>query len=74
MDSEMTEGGESSLNGYCGVGKSSLAKTLGKKINALEKGIHKEGKFVLTTSSDESHSGIATAFGEMCKVQAYYVL
>eukprot|EP00980_Cylindrotheca_fusiformis_P016427 scaffold4897_cov129-Cylindrotheca_fusiformis.AAC.4 len=54
------------INGYSGVGKSSLAKTLKREINGFKKGIYVEGKFDLNTS-DEPYSAIASALGEMCK-------
>eukprot|EP00980_Cylindrotheca_fusiformis_P016430 scaffold4897_cov129-Cylindrotheca_fusiformis.AAC.7 len=54
------------ISGYSGVGKSSLAKTLQKDVDSMEDGIYVEGKFDLNTS-DEPYSGIASAFGEMCK-------
>lgn len=54
------------ISGYSGVGKSSLAKTLEKDINATNRGVFVEGKFDLN-DTDEPYSGIATAFGEICK-------
>eukprot|EP00980_Cylindrotheca_fusiformis_P030406 scaffold24776_cov230-Cylindrotheca_fusiformis.AAC.1 len=54
------------IHGYSGVGKSSLAKTLEKEINSRKEGIYVEGKFDFN-ASNEPYSGIASAFGEMCK-------
>eukprot|EP00980_Cylindrotheca_fusiformis_P012097 scaffold2923_cov121-Cylindrotheca_fusiformis.AAC.7 len=55
------------INGYSGVGKSSLARTLEKEIQFTRKdGIYLEGKFDFNTSN-EPYSGIASAFGDMCK-------
>eukprot|EP00980_Cylindrotheca_fusiformis_P013153 scaffold3327_cov61-Cylindrotheca_fusiformis.AAC.1 len=54
------------IKGYSGVGKSSLAKTLEKEINSRKDGIYVEGKFDFN-ASNEPCSGIASAFGEMCK-------
>eukprot|EP00980_Cylindrotheca_fusiformis_P016426 scaffold4897_cov129-Cylindrotheca_fusiformis.AAC.3 len=54
------------IRGYSGVGKSSLAKTLEKEIKDRKNGIYVEGKFDFNASNDP-YSGIASAFGEMCK-------
>eukprot|EP00980_Cylindrotheca_fusiformis_P026083 scaffold15311_cov136-Cylindrotheca_fusiformis.AAC.5 len=55
------------INGYSGVGKSSLAKTLEKEISSRKDGIYVEGKCDFN-ASNEPYSGIASAFGEMCKM------
>eukprot|EP00980_Cylindrotheca_fusiformis_P025746 scaffold14558_cov137-Cylindrotheca_fusiformis.AAC.11 len=54
------------IRGYSGVGKSSLAKTLEKETNRETGGIYVEGKFDFK-ASNEPYSGIASAFGQVCK-------
>eukprot|EP00980_Cylindrotheca_fusiformis_P012102 scaffold2923_cov121-Cylindrotheca_fusiformis.AAC.12 len=54
------------ISGYSGVGKTALTKTLEKEIQRTTTGIYVEGKFDLN-ASDEPYSGIASAFGKMCK-------
>eukprot|EP00980_Cylindrotheca_fusiformis_P025745 scaffold14558_cov137-Cylindrotheca_fusiformis.AAC.10 len=54
------------IRGYSGVGKSSLARILEDEVNRRADGIYVEGKFGLN-ASDEPYSGIASAFGLICK-------
>eukprot|EP00980_Cylindrotheca_fusiformis_P027458 scaffold20461_cov117-Cylindrotheca_fusiformis.AAC.21 len=54
------------IRGYSGVGKSSLAKTLEKEASKKTEGIYVEGKFDCN-ASNEPYSGIASAFGQLCK-------
>jgi hypothetical protein len=59
------------IRGYSGIGKSTLAKTLEKSVTDTKNGILVEGKFDLN-KSDDPYSGIAAAFGEICRrVQIY---
>eukprot|EP00980_Cylindrotheca_fusiformis_P027511 scaffold20794_cov117-Cylindrotheca_fusiformis.AAC.3 len=54
------------IKGNSGVGKSSLAQTLKKHVEAQPNGIFVTGKFDLN-GADVPYSGIAKAFGEICK-------
>jgi histidine kinase len=55
------------IKGYSGVGKSTLAYTLEKIVtDNLKKGIFVHGKFHFN-NRDEPYSGIADAFGEICR-------
>ena len=52
------------IQGYSGTGKSSLVSTLEKQVS--HGGVYVQGKFDLL-SNDVPYSGIATAFGALCK-------
>eukprot|EP00980_Cylindrotheca_fusiformis_P004976 scaffold1054_cov124-Cylindrotheca_fusiformis.AAC.16 len=54
------------IKGNSGVGKSSLAQTLKKHVEAQPNGIFVTGKFELN-GADIPYSGIAKAFGEICE-------
>eukprot|EP00980_Cylindrotheca_fusiformis_P031803 scaffold27003_cov113-Cylindrotheca_fusiformis.AAC.1 len=54
------------ITGNSGVGKSSLAQTLKKHVEAHSNGIFVTGKFELN-GGDVPYSGIAKAFGEICE-------
>ena len=51
------------IQGYSGVGKSTLAYTLEKTVTDMPDGIFLRGKFDF--SSDEPYGGIAKVFGEL---------
>lgn len=54
------------IKGYSGVGKSTLANTLEKKVKETETGIFVRGKFDLV-HRDEPYSGIADAFSAISR-------
>eukprot|EP00980_Cylindrotheca_fusiformis_P005288 scaffold1136_cov146-Cylindrotheca_fusiformis.AAC.1 len=54
------------IKGNSGVGKSSLAQTLKKHVDAQPNGVFVTGKFELN-GADVPYSGIAKAFGEICE-------
>jgi len=54
------------IKGQSGVGKSTLAASLEKDVSAVEHGLFVKGKFDLMAST-EPFSGIAKAFGKICK-------
>lgn len=54
------------IRGKSGVGKTSLAKSIRSGVDEAENGIFVEGKFDLITSN-EPYSGVAKAFGTICR-------
>eukprot|EP00980_Cylindrotheca_fusiformis_P027509 scaffold20794_cov117-Cylindrotheca_fusiformis.AAC.1 len=54
------------IKGNSGVGKSTLAQTLKKHVEAQPNGAYVTGKFELN-GADVPYSGIAKAFGEICE-------
>mmetsp|Transcript_23577 Transcript_23577/g.57798 ORF Transcript_23577/g.57798 Transcript_23577/m.57798 type:complete len:227 (-) Transcript_23577:262-942(-) len=54
------------IQGYSGIGKSSLANTLEDTIRKMDHGVFLRGKFDLS-NNDKPYSGIANAFGQLCQ-------
>ncbi|KAL3928585.1 MAG: hypothetical protein SGBAC_012588 [Bacillariaceae sp.] len=53
------------LKGYSGVGKTSLARSIEKKVSKTPRGCYIEGKFDLSASKTKPYDGIAKAFSQL---------
>ncbi|CAJ1961245.1 unnamed protein product [Cylindrotheca closterium] len=53
------------VQGYSGIGKSALARTIQTEIEESSNAVYVEGKYEFT-STDEPYSGISQAFGKLC--------
>lgn len=54
------------IRGVSGTGKSTLSRCIRSEVDASENGLFVEGKFDLMTSN-EPYSGVANAFGTICR-------
>ncbi|CAJ1928241.1 unnamed protein product [Cylindrotheca closterium] len=53
------------IQGYSGIGKSTMARSLQTIVEKSPDGVYVEGKYEFT-STDEPYSGVAQAFGKLC--------
>jgi len=53
------------IKGFSGVGKTSLARTIKRKVGSIRGGYYVEGKFDLNEGKDQPYSGIAKAYCEL---------
>ena len=53
------------IQGYSGIGKSTLARSLRTDVDSSSNGVYIEGKYEFT-SIDKPYRGIAQAFGDLC--------
>ncbi|KAL3937868.1 MAG: hypothetical protein SGBAC_007101, partial [Bacillariaceae sp.] len=53
------------IQGFSGVGKTSLARAIKKEVSSTKEGFFVEGKFDLNEARDQPYSGIAKAYGEL---------